>query len=947
MLEEKPSQPNWHFHRTHGAVFTAPGDMTFALSAPSLIAMASSFRTESCGTDLALAGFLTFMCDPLSYPAGSQPGTAPPRPMRHTPFYSGRSDGETHQVIAGTAPYCMRSSGLNLVTGYNAVDNMESPDPGHTPRQPDPGTAPADGTERKVATADFPPTMPYEHDQQYMSEPTAPGPGAEPPRLAVWKKLLFSLAAVCLFFLACELILYACGVRPQAYSEDPFVGFSSFLPLFEEKTENGKTFCVTAANKLRWFNPQRFPKDKPAGTYRIFCMGGSTTYGHPYTDSVSFTAWLREMLPATDPSRNWELINAGGISYASYRVAALMEELNRYKPDLYIIYSGHNEFLERRTYAEIFDRPKFLVDLSAVLSRTRTYTALRRAYVRISGQSAQTDPRGRTVLGGEVKAILDMAAGLSLYTRDDKLAGQVVTHYRENLRRMVDIARAAGAKVIFVTPAANLKDTHPFKSEHRSGLNEAERMRWQELYSLADNAAKAGRSAEALELLQRAAAIDDRYAELHYRMGRILYDLQDYARAKTAFVRAMDEDICPLRALSTMQRIVAEVAAERNVALVDFTALVESRSGHGIPGEEMFFDHVHPRQDANRDLVLAILKQMADEKIARPAPTWNDAAVERVSAVMKSRITTEAQVTALLNLSKTLGWAGKYEESGRLARQVLALDADNPEANYNLAVALQREGKNAAAEKCYRAAAADKPDYAEAYSGLANVLLLLNKPQEALECVQKAIRIKPDHAESHFGAGEILARVGRTDDAMGHYRKALDLDGDLAPAHASLGRLLWLTGRTDQALTHLEKAVTLNPNDAVSRAILGNILAAQGRFEEALLHFHWSVAIDPTNVAVVNNLAWLLATSPRENLRDPARAIRLAERASAATGNKEPGMLDTLAAAYAAAGQFPKAIETAQKAVDLAKTTGQDKLAGEIQGRLDLYRQGRPYRERQ
>ncbi|MFW6168867.1 MAG: hypothetical protein ACODAD_00150 [Planctomycetota bacterium] len=65
---------------------------------------------------------------------------------------------------------------------------------------------------------------------------------------------------------------------------------------------------------------------------------------------------LREFLPVAHPSRRWEVVNAGGVGYASYRVAKLMEELVRYEPDLFIIYSGHNEFLKRRTYADPFDR---------------------------------------------------------------------------------------------------------------------------------------------------------------------------------------------------------------------------------------------------------------------------------------------------------------------------------------------------------------------------------------------------------------------------------------------------------------------------------------------------------------------------------------------------------------------------------------------------------------
>ena len=87
----------------------------------------------------------------------------------------------------------------------------------------------------------------------------------------------------------------------------------------------GKQFRLTAVNKLEFFNGQTFPREKARGHYRIFCVGGSTTYGRPYDDKTSFSGWLRELLPMVDSGRDWEVINAGGISYASYRVAMLME----------------------------------------------------------------------------------------------------------------------------------------------------------------------------------------------------------------------------------------------------------------------------------------------------------------------------------------------------------------------------------------------------------------------------------------------------------------------------------------------------------------------------------------------------------------------------------------------------------------------------------------------
>jgi len=91
----------------------------------------------------------------------------------------------------------------------------------------------------------------------------------------------------------------------------------------------------------------------------ILCKAvGSATYGRPFFDHTSFPGWLRAFLPRADPTRKWEVINAGAISYASYRIKGLMAELSRFEPDLFIVYTGENEFLERRTYASAFNTPE-------------------------------------------------------------------------------------------------------------------------------------------------------------------------------------------------------------------------------------------------------------------------------------------------------------------------------------------------------------------------------------------------------------------------------------------------------------------------------------------------------------------------------------------------------------------------------------------------------------
>ena len=123
-------------------------------------------------------------------------------------------------------------------------------------------------------------------------------------------------------------------------------------------------------------------------------------------------------MPLADGDREWDVVNAGGISYASYRVAGVMEELTRYQPDLFVVYTGHNEFLEERSYARLRDVPGPIKSIMSLLARTRTWEALRNLLGGPRGVESE-GMSSRAILPAEVKAKLDHSAGPASYERDE------------------------------------------------------------------------------------------------------------------------------------------------------------------------------------------------------------------------------------------------------------------------------------------------------------------------------------------------------------------------------------------------------------------------------------------------------------------------------------------------------------------------------------------------
>jgi tetratricopeptide (TPR) repeat protein len=618
-------------------------------------------------------------------------------------------------------------------------------------------------------------------------------------RIPIWQALVLPVAAILVFFLLLEGGLALFGVKPALQAEDPFVGFASNVPLFVPATgPKGEQFLTTATNKKDYFNRQSFPQEKGPGTYRIFCLGGSTTYGRPYGDATSFAGWLRELLPAADRSRNWEVINAGGISYASYRVAHLMEELVRYQPDLFIIYTGHNEFLEERTYRKLRDIPPLVRSASSLLAKTRTWSAMSSGLKKLDIYP-QAEKEGRVKLAVEVDAILDRSAGPERYSRDDSLREDILKHYRISLANMVLLARSVGAQVIFVTPASNLKDFSPFKSQHTDSTNTAGRQRAEELLAMTTPFVWQKNWGLVLQFLDEAVPLDPRYADLHYRRGQALLALGRFGEAKTAFITARDEDVCPLRALTPMTRIVTEVAREQGVMLVDYVDLLEGRmqstQGYAILGQEYFLDHVHPTIEGHKLLAVAILKAMTDMGLAQPGPDWGKEAIAAVAAKIEGGIDQETHGMALANLARVLLWAGKSDDAVRLASQAMDIAGDYQQVTIN------------------------------ASTTLATIYISQGKAMGALDLLYSSLEQAPGAVELRLKLGQTLLdrRFRNLEEAAANLLLVTQLMPYYEWGHALFGIDMAERGRPTIAYSSLKEALRLNPNNSAARQKLAQI----------------------------------------------------------------------------------------------------------------------------
>ena len=684
------------------------------------------------------------------------------------------------------------------------------------------------------------------------------------------KTLAFTLIIFITFFGGLELILALFGVRPLLSDEDPLVGFAGNVPLFvESRQADGGVMLKTAKNKLSLFNDQEFPLIKGKNSYRIFCMGGSTTHGRPYRDKTSFCGWLREYLRAVAPQRHWEVINAGGVSYASYRVAKLMTELNRYQPDLYIVYTGQNEFLERRSYGKLIDMPEWLIDLNAVASRSRIYTVMKDAIDALNPGS-EKHARKHYQMSGEVDDILNHTAGPVTYHRDDRLKHRIVTHFRLNLERMVDIAHEADAGILFVTPADNLKDMSPFKSEHRRGLSKRELHDWMDLFERGAARQAADDYQQALALYRQALTIDDRYAELHYRIGRTLYAMKRYDEAEGAFWRAVDEDIAPLRALYRMTKLVPDVAARKHVPDIDFPAILRAaylrRYDNAIFGKEFFFDHVHPTIEGYQLLGKALLAQLGKQGIVPAVDIAHDPRITEVNQRVVASLDKEDHSRALTQLGKVLDWAGKFDEANNLYLEVLKMRGPSPAIMSLLGKTALKRNKPDESIHYFSQAVALKPDMAWEQLALGNVLMTQDRKEEAVTHYLASLKSDPKNAITHKQLGITLAELGRDEEALQHFKQSLEIRPKFEEARYDLIVLLIRMKRLDEALSQNRELLRTDSDNFFAHDSMGIILAKQGKFEESIAQFNQALQLNPNYLAAKKNL------QEAEKLRKQAKA---------------------------------------------------------------------------
>lgn len=570
--------------------------------------------------------------------------------------------------------------------------------------------------------------------------------------LATWKKLVFGLLTAAVV-LAAAFALVEAGLRLAGY------GHSARFHR-EVRDADGRRWWrenrwVTApyfpAALIRRPQPFRIPAAKPPGTYRVFVLGSSAAMGDP-EPAFSIARVLDVLLREAYPEVRFEIVNAGITAINSHVVRAVAADCAELAPDLFIVYEGNNEVIGPYGPGTVFSpffRSTAAIRLVQGFKATRT-GQLAAALARRFG--AERDERAEW---GGMQMFLQHEIG-----RDDPRLETTRAQFRANLRAIARAGRDAGAAVWLCTVLTNQKDFGPFASRHRAGISDEALGRWRAAYAAGEEAVRAGDFAAAEAHFRAALAIDDRYAELPFRLGQLCRRTGRMAEAKALFQQALDADALRFRTDSRLNAIVRDVAAEAplQAKLVDLASAMERRSADGMLGDELLYEHVHLSLEGTYRVARELYDEVASDLRRRGLVAVGRTAEEPLPiAEVRTRLgyTTYEQAMIFKELQARFSRPPFTAQVDHRAR--VASYARREEAAARM---LALPDARAAMATLYDVALAQRPDDWMLRRNAGMALVALGLPERGRPLLEEAAAIIPDDPDTLYALGTAQRALG-------------------------------------------------------------------------------------------------------------------------------------------------------------------------------------------
>ena len=343
----------------------------------------------------------------------------------------------------------------------------------------------------------------------------------------------------------------------------------------------------------------------------------------------------------------------------------------------------------------------------------------------------------------------------------------------------------------------------------------------------------------------------------------------------------------------------------------------------------------------NIDALTAIVSPLADTE------QYDEAL--KVFETLEKIVGEDAKDLLLFEKAKIFARMGKTEDAVKRLGELREKNPNNPAILIVRAETYQRAKDFDNALKDIDAALRILPGHLPFLMLKVQILLDKDDTDEARKMVEELLKENENDLQLSLLLFQMLLRAKDYDKAVDLIEKIKSEHGDqMDSTKLSLMRIQLLSAskKSRRALEELEPLLAADPENIEHLRIKGNLLLAVNRHSEAVKTFEAVLKADPDDEMVLNNLSWVLSTSPSDMLRNGKRALELAEKACQLTEYKKAYILSTLAAAYAELGDFDKAMEWSQKGIKLAEKDPDDKeRLDDLKKELESYKKRQPYRE--
>ncbi|MEY2498783.1 MAG: hypothetical protein QOD12_2339 [Verrucomicrobiota bacterium] len=309
--------------------------------------------------------------------------------------------------------------------------------------------------------------------------------------------------------------------------------------------------------------------------------------------------------------------------------------------------------------------------------------------------------------------------------------------------------------------------------------------------------------------------------------------------------------------------------------------------------------------------------------------------------------TPSATADDILGSARFALFAGRYDEAIELCNKALGMNLSSalaPGALTTRASAYASLGDLDRALRDYGEALKIYPQQTTAWLGRGNTYARKNEREKAIADYSEAIRLNPSLSEAWCNRGIVYAAEKKNDQALADLNEAIRLNPKFAEAYSRRATVLLRMKRTDEALKDAQAAVGLLPENSEVYDVRALVYIARREFADVPADLERALRLDVKHrPSLLNHVAWFYATCPEGSVRDGKKAVALAEDACTKSQWKNAAAIDTLAAAYAEAGDFNQAVKFQEQALSFPESSAESRTG--MQKRLALYQKHLPYRE--